>query len=338
MINIGVVGTGIMGQIYGDILARDRSVNFCGVLGNTAEGCSKFAKDTGFQVSVGGFVGKFIEDNGLDAIVIATPEEVRDSQLHDAVDGGVAILVEKPFATSVLQAVKNAQLLADYDAPVAVCNVLRFNPRFFELKRAVTNGMLGSIRHASSRRDSNTLRAQRVAGKTRLEFWLSPHDVDVFHWLTGEKVTCARAWSGAGGQSANDYLLATLVSESGTKLSHQVSWCTEPLNSGHNNASFEVWGTNGYASAFDSPSGTFICTSTNGASVPDTHEHFAISDLYRGMFETMLSSFIDRVETKDKQSNDLHLDAALEVTIGCAMIGMSLDQNRTIYREEIVGP
>jgi predicted dehydrogenase len=245
-LHVAVIGTGTMARTYASILQQRCDCVLRAVAGNTAAHTLRFAEEFG----VAGYSDSqydllFARHPEVEAVVIATPEWVRDAPVEAAVRHRQHMLLEKPFATSMQQARRLEHLLATHEKVFEICHVLRHSPRFFAAFNAVRGGAVGNIRHIYARRHSNNVRVRRVLGNTDLAFWLPPHDIDLMRWLTEAEVTEVFARSRDRLQSADDYLIANLRFDNGVDAVLEVSWCTPPTSGVARSACFEVWGDQG---------------------------------------------------------------------------------------------
>ncbi len=79
----------------------------------------------------------------LDAVSLCVPPGVREPLMRYAAENGIAMIVEKPWAADVEQALKLAELCRIYNATVMVAFSFRFLPPIVRL-RELLDGELGS--------------------------------------------------------------------------------------------------------------------------------------------------------------------------------------------------
>jgi N,N'-diacetyllegionaminate synthase len=203
--------------------------------------------------------GAFLNEIEVDAVIIATPEWVRREPIQATIDAGKAILIEKPFAESWDEAKQLHKILRSYPHVIQFCHVLRFSPRFFAMKKMVSEGYVGDIRHMHGCRNSNNQRVKRVLGKANLAFWLTPHDVDIMRWLNESEVNSVYTLSRGELDTADDYIVSLLRFENGATATHEVSWCTPPLSAAAREAFFQVRGTGGAIELDDFATNISVC-------------------------------------------------------------------------------
>lgn len=150
----------------------------------------------------------FAADAGLDAVIIASPDSTHYPYAMKAIERGLAVLLEKPVATSLDECIALEKAAAEHKVLVAVCYVLRFHPLYLRLKEILDGSLgeiLGGIRsvrhiiHVGKDRMTHTF----VRGLWSREEEASPiilskasHDIDILYWLTGQRAVQV---SSAGG-------------------------------------------------------------------------------------------------------------------------------------------
>lgn len=324
-----MIGTGLMAEIYADILVQRGDCHLVAVCGNTAENTKRFAS----RYDIPGYSGGdaetlYARHPEAEVTVITTPEWVRELPLAAAIRHRQHVLLEKPFAHDHSTAQQLAQMLDGFGQVFDVCHVLRYSPRFHALQQAVQRNEIGEIRHIYARRNSNRKRVMRVLGKTDLAFWLTPHDVDIMRWLTGSEVVEVFARARNRLKTEDDYLIANLRFANGTDAVLEISWCTPPVSGIAPEARFEVWGTRGSAELVDSDMNLRVFVEAERVSSPDTYEDYNIHGLRQGFFKNMIDCFVDRVKRGDVQGNCV-ADAVAPIRV-CEMIRCSIDEGRVV--------
>src|SRR5690606_1363898 len=124
----------------------------------------------------------------IDAIVLALPPQFHAKAAEQAVSHGKDVLVEKPIALNVEDAVREVRAAEEHDRVFMVGHVLRFHPAFEKLKSLVDEGDLGQVRYIHSHRLG--------LGKFHTEndaLWdLAPHDLSMILAITGNEPTEVR--------------------------------------------------------------------------------------------------------------------------------------------------
>jgi UDP-N-acetylglucosamine 3-dehydrogenase len=214
LIRVGVVGVGNMGlhhaRIYSELASRGM-VELVGVADVDYERASAVAKT---------FNTRAYRDHreilkSVDAVSIATPTETHAGIALDFIHNGICVLVEKPIASTVGEALQLIRESEKSDVHLMVGHVERFNRAVMKLKETVERGSLGDI---------ITFTAKRVGpfapslANTSVIVDLAVHDIDVISHLSSSRVerVYARSKIVLGSRSrAEDYGLIMLTYKNG---------------------------------------------------------------------------------------------------------------------------
>jgi predicted dehydrogenase len=125
-----------------------------------------------------------LAETELDALVIASPTMAHRGLAIEAIDRGVACLVEKPLAGTPADARAIVDAARAAGVPVQVGHVERFNPAVLELGRLLDAGWLSTVYAIVSRRAGPLPARIRDVGVT---VDLATHDVDILSWIARER-------------------------------------------------------------------------------------------------------------------------------------------------------
>jgi len=128
---------------------------------------------------------ELLADEGLDAVVLATPVPTHADLAVRALEAGKHVFVEKPLAQSAADAQRAVDAAREAGRTLMVGHLLEYHPGVVKLKEIVDSGDLGDIRYIYSHRlNLGKLRADENA------LWsLGAHDVSVVLRLAGEEPT-----------------------------------------------------------------------------------------------------------------------------------------------------
>jgi len=183
-LRLGLAGLGSMGRNHLRILSNRPGVRLVAVADPVAEVLA--AAIAGLPAE--GFADPLamIADADLDGVVIAAPTNAHLPLALAAIDRGIAVLVEKPLAGTVDDALQIVHAAAARGVPVQVGHVERFNPAVLELGRLLHAGWLSTVYAIVSRRAGPFPARIRDVGVT---IDLGTHDVDILSWIAGERPT-----------------------------------------------------------------------------------------------------------------------------------------------------
>lgn len=145
-----------------------------------------------------------LNDSGVDAVFIASPNFLHAEYTIKAAEAGKHILVEKPMATSVAEAVDMVRTCWDKGVKLGVGFHLRHHPGHKKARQLVQDGVLGVISMVQAQWCLGTRGVVYPPRKVGLsEWWGVPdmiggastlmgtgvHAIDLLHFLTGESIT-----------------------------------------------------------------------------------------------------------------------------------------------------
>ena len=281
--NIAVVGSGRMAEIYCSALSRLDGVKIVAVVGNTAEKTHALAKKHGAKAFADGNHLELLAEDKLDGVILATPEWVRAEPLKNLMEAGLPLLVEKPLATSLGELSNIQKWAKGKEGKFSIVHSQRFNPGMAQAKIWIDQKSIGEIRHISARRNADQKAVQRVKGKFNLAYWLSCHDIDIMRWVTGSEVQSVFA-------QGSDFIKAILKFKLGVVADLEVSWATPPLADTAPAAFFHVTGTRGMIEINDAE-GKARLFKDEGAVIEQKFEH---SQIFDQMVEAWINSLKGR--------------------------------------------
>src|SRR5688500_17463212 len=137
-LRVGLAGLGSMGRNHLRILSSRPDIRLVAIADPVAEALAPATAASGAQ----GFAEPLamIEEAELDAVVIAAPTTAHVALACAAIERGVAVLVEKPLAGTVDEAMQIVAAARVNGVPVQVGHVERFNPAVLELGRLIEAG------------------------------------------------------------------------------------------------------------------------------------------------------------------------------------------------------
>lgn len=150
---LGLVGYGFGGRYFhAPLIAALGGVEFTGVVTRSPDRRSELAGDLGGAVPSFDSVAELI-DAGVDLVTVSIPPEARGPVVHELLDAGVAVVVDKPFATSLAEAQELAAYAAERGVPLTVFQNRRWDSEARTIARAVAEGLVGEVRSCESNLD-----------------------------------------------------------------------------------------------------------------------------------------------------------------------------------------
>lgn len=143
-IRVGVVGTGFIARVHVESLRRLGNIEVAGVAGSSEERARRFADELNIDWAAADY-RELLDDPGIRAIHICTPNSLHLEQTLAAFAAGKHVVCEKPLAANpeeaarMLVAARNSGLLH-----ATVYNV-RAYPQVQNLRRMCETGALGEV-------------------------------------------------------------------------------------------------------------------------------------------------------------------------------------------------
>ena len=221
-LRLGLAGLGSMGRNHLRVLSARADL----VLAAVADPVASALADATAQIGAQGFAEPLamIAEAELDAVVIAAPTTAHVPLALAAIERGIAVLVEKPLAATIEEAMRIVVAARASGVPVQVGHVERFNPAVLELGRLIDDGWLSSVYSIASRRAGPFPARIRDVGVT---VDLATHDVDILSWIAGERPSRVYAETAQRIHATNEDLLFGLLHfPSGATGMLDVNWLT----------------------------------------------------------------------------------------------------------------
>jgi UDP-N-acetylglucosamine 3-dehydrogenase len=144
----------------------------------------------------------------LDAISVACPSESHAEVALEAMAAGLDVLVEKPIATTLPDALRMRSAAIETGRKLMVGHVERFNPAVAKLRELIAQGRLGSVYRAHATRVGPLPTRIQDAG---VAIDLATHDLDVMQHVLGLAISEIYADGGRFLHSSQEDLLTCLV-------------------------------------------------------------------------------------------------------------------------------
>ena len=158
---------------------------------------------------------------GADAVVVAAPAVDHPGLATAAIERGLPVLVEKPFALTAAEARRVAALADRKGVPVVAGHLLLFHPAIVRLREMLEAGDLGQIFYLYSQR----VNLGQVRPDENALWSFGPHDVSVARFLLGARPASVAARGHSYLQPGiEDVVFLTLEFGSGALAHVQMSW------------------------------------------------------------------------------------------------------------------
>jgi predicted dehydrogenase len=183
-LDIAVLGAGRMGLFHVETLERSPAWRLVAVAdpdedaARAAIGRRPVEHDRDWSLT--------LEREGLDAVVVAMPTETHVEVVEAALRAGLHVLVEKPIAATLPDALRLAGEARERGRKLTVGHVERFNPAVRKVHEVVQDGRLGRVFRIQAVRVGPLPARIRDAG---VALDLATHDLDVMQWVLDREIT-----------------------------------------------------------------------------------------------------------------------------------------------------
>jgi predicted dehydrogenase len=162
-----------------------------------------------------------LEDDRVDAVVIATPVSTHHRLASAALRAGKHVFVEKPLAASSQEAEELLELAAQLDLTLMPGHTFLYSPPVMMIRELIAAGELGEIYFISTSRVNLGLHQSDVS----VAWDLGPHDFSILRYWLGETPTHASALSrGCIIPGTPDVAFINLEFPTGTVAHVELSW------------------------------------------------------------------------------------------------------------------
>jgi predicted dehydrogenase len=126
----------------------------------------------------------------IDAVIIATPPSTHASLACAAMEAGKHVLVEKPFATNVLDGQRMCALAEERGVVLMVGHTFEYHSAVWALREMVTSGDLGELYYL----DTSRLNLGLYQHDVNVLLDLAPHDISILNYVLGSTPTSVECW------------------------------------------------------------------------------------------------------------------------------------------------
>lgn len=229
-VRIGIIGLGKMGRMCIRVFGENHLAKVVALCARRPEQVEAAAAEFGIT----GYTDhrKMLDEEKLDAVVIATPDNSHYDFAYAALDAGCHVFVEKPFTTNTAEADSLLRLARQKSRKIQVAFNHRWLSAYNQAQASIAAGEIG-VPLAGYARKNDTIAVStkniRWAGETTPAWLLSAHDIDLVRWFLSSEPVEARAWGRkevlvARGIPTYDIIQAQVMFASGAFVTFESGW------------------------------------------------------------------------------------------------------------------
>jgi scyllo-inositol 2-dehydrogenase (NADP+) len=249
MIRAGIIGLGKMGLSHQSMVNAHPEIDLKAVCDTSSYVLDVLSKYTG--VATYSDYRRMLADEALDCVFVATPSRYHAEIVAAALERGLHVFCEKPFALDPESGFRLADLAERKQLVNQVGYHYRFVAAFNEAKRLLDQKIIGDLHHVRAeaygpvvlRPKGSTWRSQKTEGGGCL-FDYACHAIDLIHHLIGRPVSVSGSvMNGVFSSDVDDEIYSTFQFSKGLSGQLATNWSDESFRK--MSVKINIWGTNG---------------------------------------------------------------------------------------------
>ncbi|SDE10296.1 Predicted dehydrogenase [Paenibacillus sp. UNCCL117] len=272
---------------------------------------------------------ELLAQKGIRLVSIVTFERNHLQPTLLALQAGKHVLVEKPVTTDVEEAKRMLSAAAEAGRWIAPGHLLRFEPKYAEVRRLIEGGQLGEIASLYLKR-SRQSSLYATYKRTHTVYELTVHDIDQAIWYAGSRVKQVYA-SGRflSGAEAPELLWAQLLFDNGVVAMLHSNWLTPDAAGLAIHDYTEVVGAKGIVQ-FDTHAAGVQLLGAAGRTTTDLSVHHRQGGRVIGALKEQLS-YLSQCALRDQWPDEVSFEDALHgIEVAQAIV-------QSAARGEVVG-
>jgi len=249
MLRAGIIGLGKMGLSHQSMVNAHPGMELRGVCDTSGYVLDVLSKYTGVKTHTD--YKKMLAEEPLDCVFIATPSRYHAEIVKAALERGLHVFCEKPFALDPETGFRLAELAEAKRLVNQVGYHYRFVAAFNEAKRVLDRKLIGDLHHLRVeaygpvvlRAKGSTWRSQKSEGGGCL-FDYACHAIDLVNYLVGRpKSVSGAVLNSIYSSDVDDEIYATFQFAAGFSGQLATNWSDESFRK--MSVKLSIWGTNG---------------------------------------------------------------------------------------------
>jgi predicted dehydrogenase len=227
---VAVIGAGVIGALRAKSIVQHPQTNLVGVADPDQSRAAAAAGASGARALQD--YRPLLDDPQVDAVIISTPVQLHEEMVVGALEAGKHVLCEKPLSSSVASCRRMLDTAARHGRTLATGFNHRYYPAVKFLKRAVDDGLIGTLDHVrvfGGHDGLSNFRADWMykdvsGGGAMMDVGI--HTTDLARFIMGEVrevygAATNRVWNVPGSE---DNAMALYRGENGVDAFYQATW------------------------------------------------------------------------------------------------------------------
>ena len=327
-LKIAVIGTGLVGSFHAETFFRNPNSELIAVCDIDKEKVNKIANR--FKCKAYNEFESLINTEKLDAISIATPEQIRIAPALLAIEKGLKILLEKPLGRNLEDIENLVNKIKNHNKLISVNFILHEDPRYKLMKEKIKNNEIGEIVSCYARRRGNRFGIEIYAPWTDLISSTLIHDIQMVMSINNskpERIYAEAVIRECAKFNSHDAVMSLIKFTDGSIASFETSWVLPKNQPEFLDPALHVVGDKGSIIIEGSSMGLQIQTDKSYMK-PDLSNWPIIDSKVEGCLKRNLDKFIEDCVYDNQPEVDLI--KAYEVEKIVFAMKKSIDENRLI--------
>ena len=141
-INISIVGTGLMGLQHIKAISKSKKANLHSIV-DISDNAKKLSNN--YKIPLYNDVSSLLKSNQLDAVIVATPNQLHEKHTISFLKKKIPVLLEKPISDNIKSAKKIIISSKKNKTPLLIGYHRRHNAIVSKVKTIIRSGELGNI-------------------------------------------------------------------------------------------------------------------------------------------------------------------------------------------------
>ena len=225
-INISIVGTGLMGLQHIKAISKSKKANLHSIV-DISDSAKKLSNK--YKIPLYSDVSSLLKSNQLDAVIVATPNQLHEKHTISFLKKKIPVLLEKPISDNIKSAKKIIISSKKNKTPILIGYHRRHNAIVSKVKTIIRSGKLGNIVSANvlcwlykhKEYFKETWRISRGGGPLGINL---VHDIDMICYLLGSiRYVQAFTTNKTRKHKVEDTATVSLIFESGALCTLNIS-------------------------------------------------------------------------------------------------------------------